>query len=125
MRYDVIKGDMCPYYYVVDTTMDDLDVDRYVCECITQANADMIADALNDVEDEKEPMRLFYNLERVDPKTFVTYDIVNLTGRCSCGKPVAKQEAIPYPDPFNEDVHGDSTPVVMCDKCRQQRADDV
>jgi len=46
-RYEVTKCEMSPYYYVVDTTMDDLDVDRYVCECLVQSNADFIADALN------------------------------------------------------------------------------
>jgi hypothetical protein len=35
----------------------------------------------------------------------------------SCGKGYWKKDLIFGPDPYQEDIHGDDTPVWLCDEC--------
>lgn len=41
---------------------------------------------------------------------------------CSCGT----NKNLEYsPEPYNQDIHGDNTNVLMCDKCRNESARDI
>lgn len=44
---------------------------------------------------------------------------------CICGKKVEGEDAAPSPDPFDEEINGDDTPVVECSDCRYQSAMDI
>jgi len=37
-----------------------------------------------------------------------------------CGKPCRSEELVPHPDPFNEEINDDQTPVIQCDECRYE-----
>ena len=52
-------------------------------------------------------------------------DLRRLVGICSCGQRLVGAKALPQPDPYASDVHGDYTPVVICPHCHAARCDDV
>jgi hypothetical protein len=72
--------------------------------------------------------RLTYNGRKVDPSKFQVdgKDLSKLKGVCKhCGSVVSGSRAVPSPDPYSSEIGGDDTPVVECDDCRIQSAQDI
>ena len=64
---------------------------------------------------------LFFNGKVLDPSDFTDteYRVADLIGRCrDCGKVLYAIDAVPVPDPYEQDINGDDTPFVLCDGCR-------
>jgi len=71
---------------------------------------------------------LIYAGRRVNSDRFrvKNKDFRRLVGYCCmCGRRLRGRAAIPKPDPFAYDVHDDDTPVVQCESCCQERADEI
>ena len=71
---------------------------------------------------------LRYKDRKVDPATFNPEgkDLRRLVGRCrDCGKVLRGVEAVPMIDSYASDIDEDYTPVVQCEPCDLDRAQDA
>lgn len=71
---------------------------------------------------------LRYRGQTVDPKIFKIgrKDLRKLVGYCyNCGCCLRGRLAIPTSDPYQADVHGDETPVVQCESCAADAAEEI
>src|SRR5574343_263031 len=71
---------------------------------------------------------LKYDGKRVDPPTFKVFrkKLDKFVGWCRfCGKRIVGEEAVPDADPYSEEIEHDSTPVVECYLCRDERTMDI
>ncbi len=79
-------------------------------------------------KEQLKPGELMYDGERVDAETFSAEgkNLSLLIGRCSqCSKLIYGSDALPEPDPFAEEIHDDTTPVVQCNECKVESALDI
>jgi hypothetical protein len=71
---------------------------------------------------------LRYKGPRVNPQNFnpAGKDLRRLVGKCqTCGCILRGKAAIPSPDGYDYDMNNDSTPVVQCEDCNSERAQDI
>ena len=71
---------------------------------------------------------LRYKGRRVNPQNFnpAGKDLRRLVGKCqTCGCILRGKAAIPSPDGYDYDMNNDSTPVVQCEDCNSERAQDI
>ena len=71
---------------------------------------------------------LRYKGRRVNPQNFDSAgkDLRRLVGKCqTCGCTIRGKAAVPSPDGYNSDLNGDYTPVVQCEDCNSERAQDL
>jgi len=71
---------------------------------------------------------LYYKGKSVNREKFrpAGKDLRRLVGFCvGCGCRLVGKAAIPHPDPYASDIHGDDTPVVECDPCTDQSHDET
>lgn len=71
---------------------------------------------------------LHYRGRTTNPKTFKMNhkDLRRLIGYCyRCGCCLRGRAAIPTADPYQADIHNDNTPVVQCENCMAEAADDI
>jgi hypothetical protein len=73
------------------------------------------------------PGELKYKNRRVEPATFkaVGKDLRRLVGKCSCGKVLRGEAAIPSSDSYSSEIYGDYTPIVQCAECEASSAEDI
>jgi len=72
--------------------------------------------------------KLYYRGRTTNPKTFKekSKDLRRLIGYCyQCGCCLRGRTAIPAPDPYQADINNDDTPVVQCESCETQSAQDI
>jgi len=77
---------------------------------------------------DKEISTLYYRGQSINPKTFNKdgKDLRRLVGFCyDCGRCLRGRLAIPAPDPYQADINNDETPVVQCENCAAETAEDI
>lgn len=79
--------------------------------------------ALQIVHDYQQPKDWRSELERLAIRFQLSPSVVTNEEKCeSCG---TTENVTFAPDPYDEDINGDDTPVHLCEHCREERAADI